>query len=151
MSEPTVYVACLTSYNCGVSSGAWRTADQLEEGLRHPHPSPAREEWAIHATNGIPRSSAKTPTFRTSSKSCAASKNGVMRSWRGSNLTLYNLQHHDDLGEAFQEAFCGETLATGLRGRIVEEIAEERGWLPDDSPHGAALIGRRFGFRPCKA
>ena len=131
MSEPRVYVACLTSYNCGVGGvGAWRTADQLEEGLRHPHPSPAREEWAIHETSNVPFIGENPDIPHLIEIMRGIEEWGdPFKAWV--ELDPHNLQHHDDLGEAFEEAFYAEV--TGRR-EFCEQIVEDRGWLPDDSP-----------------
>lgn len=130
MSEPRVYVACLTSYNCGISSGAWRTADQLEEGLRHPHPSPAREEWAIHDTDSVPFIGENPDIPHLIEIMRGIEEWGdAFRAWV--ELDPHNLQHHDDLGEAFEEAFYDEVMT---RRGFCEKIVEENGWLPDDSP-----------------
>ena len=133
ITEPRVYVACLTSYNCGISSGAWRTADQLEEGLRHPHPSPAREEWAIHDTDSVPFIGENPDIPHLIEIMRGIEEWGdAFRAWV--ELDPHNLQHHDDLGEAFEEAFYGSTMQTAPRRSFCEQIAEDRGWLSDGSP-----------------
>ena len=110
MSEPRVYVACLASYNSGVYSGAWRTADQLEEGLRHPNPSPAREEWAIHDTEGVPFIG-ENPDIPHLIEIMRGIEECVTRSGRGSNLT---------------PTTCGTTTTSAKRFKTLSMLKSSR-------------------------
>ena len=60
-SEPSIYIACLSSYNSGHLHGAWivpdtnkdKLEDQINEVLK-ASPMPNAEEWAIHDYDSFP-------------------------------------------------------------------------------------------------
>lgn len=130
-----VYVACLGCYNEGRHTGEWLDADQLEyryetaEGMK-PVINRActilhHDEWAIHDYDGIPLT-AEQPDI----PHLIAIMRGVEEYGRPFfhwvNLDPSNKKHHDDLSEAFQEAYCGEWDSPK---HFAENLAEELGYL----------------------
>ena len=58
--RPSIYVACLASYNAGTLHGAWVWADEGADAMRDNtramlarSPEPGAEEWAIHDFAGF--------------------------------------------------------------------------------------------------
>lgn len=60
MNNPSIYIACLASYNNGILFGTWIDAtqdtDAVEEEIKEmlsQSPTPHAEEWAIHDYDGF--------------------------------------------------------------------------------------------------
>ena len=127
--EPTgnqVYVACLGCYNEGKMHGSWVDADELEERWDdmqiHGNPAPRypeqsypmtkckrlhHEEWAIHDYDGVPNLGEHPDIPYLIKVMRAVEEHGdPFLEWF--NLDPHNMGHHDDLSEAFAEAYCGE-------------------------------------------
>jgi len=154
-TEPQVYVACLGCYNEGRLHGSWVDADELESEwdrkldligdtypmtkCNHPH----HEEWAIHDYDGIPNLGEHPDipylikVMRAVEWQHQQGDGEAFLEWF--NLDPHNKSHHDDLSEAFQEAYCGEW---DRPKDFAENHAVECGYLPDD--HGAANPLFRF-------
>ncbi len=125
-TEPQVYVACLGCYNEGRMHGSWVDADELSDRWDdmqiHGNPAPRypeqsypmtkckrlhHEEWAIHDYDGVPNLGENPDTPYLIKVMRAIEEHGdPFREWF--NLDPHNKSHHDDLSEAFQEAYCGE-------------------------------------------
>lgn len=144
-TEPQVYVACLACYNEGKLHGQWIDADELEERWDdmqiHGNPAPRypeqsypmtkckrihHEEWAIHDYDGVPNLG-ENPDMAYVIKvmRCIEEHGDPFYEWF--NLNPHNKSHHDDLSEAFQEAYCGEWHS---RVDFAEEMAHDWGLLP---------------------
>jgi len=144
-TEPQVYVACLACYNEGRYHGQWQNADELQErwdyaeehdrqdraGHFNTCPRPFHDEWAIHDYDGVPNLG-EHPDIPYLIK--------VMRAieWQQQqghgeaffewfNLDPHNMSHHDDLSEAFEEAYSGEWDSPK---DFAEQLADDFGYLP---------------------
>lgn len=116
-NTPRVYVACLGCYNEGRHTGSWVVADQLEwryeiaEGM-NPDINKSctilhHDEWAIHDYDGVPNLGEHPDIpYLIKVMRCIEEHGEPFFEWF--NLDPYNKSHHDDLSEAFQEAYCGE-------------------------------------------
>jgi len=123
---PKVYVACLSSYNNGLLRGAWRDADELESGKRN---TGSGEEWAIHDYDGVPNLG-EHPDIPYLIKVMQAIEEHGEPFLEWFNLDPYNKSHHDDLSEAFQDAYAGEWDS---KEQFAEEFAESMGYIDSDS------------------
>lgn len=138
--EPKVYVACLACYNEGRHHGRRMNADELEErwdyaeehdrqdGVGHFNPCnrPFHDEWAIHDYDGVP-SIGEHPDIPhlLAVMRCIEEHGEPFRVWF--NLDPHNKSHHDDLSEAFQDAYCGEWESPKA---FAEDYADDMGLLP---------------------
>jgi len=144
---PQVYVACLGCYNEGRLHGSWVDADELESEWERKgqcftsgfYPmtqckKPHHDEWAIHDYDGVPNLG-EHPDIPYLIK--------VMRAieWQHQqgdgeaffewfNLDPYNKSHHDDLNEAFQEAYCGEYES---EEKFAAQHAEDCGYISPEN------------------
>jgi antirestriction protein len=91
---------------------------------------PHHEEWAIHDYDGVPNIWANIPTFRISSQvmRCIEEHGEAFFEWF--NLDPHNKSHHDDLSEAFEEAYAGHWDS---KEQFAEEFAESMGYIDPDS------------------
>lgn len=149
-TEPKVYVACLGCYNEGRHHGRWINADELEERWDdmqiHGNPAPRypeqsypmtkckrlhHEEWAIHDYDGVPNLGEHPDTpylikvMRAIEWQHQQGDGEAFLEWF--NLDPHNKSHHDDLSEAFEEAYCGEWDSPK---DFAEQMAEDCGYLP---------------------
>jgi len=138
-TNPQVYVACLGCYNEGRHHGKWMDAAELEaewerEGrcftsgfypmtkCKRPH----HDEWAIHDYDGVPNLG-EHPDIPYLIKVMRAIEEHGKPFYEWFNLDPHNKSHHDDLSEAFQDAYVGEWES---RKDFAEDHAEEGGYLP---------------------
>ena len=144
---PKVYVACLGCYNEGRLHGKWMDADELEEewereltiaegrcftsgfypmtACKKPH----HDEWAIHDYDGVPNLGEHPDIPNLIVVMQAVEEHGKpFLEWF--NLDPHNKSHHDDLGEAFQEAYCGHYES---KEDFAEDFAESMGYIDSDS------------------
>ena len=165
-TKPQVYVACLGCYNEGRHHGQWVDADGLSDRWDdmqiHGNPAPRypeqsypmtkckrlhHEEWEIHDYDGVPNLG-EHPDIEYLIK--------VMRAieWQHEqgdgeafyewfNLDPHNMSHHDDLSEAFQDAYCGEWDS---RKAFAEEMAENWGLLPSADEKNPNALFRYVDF-----
>lgn len=139
-TEPKVYVACLACYNEGRLHGMWMNADELEErweyaeehdrqdrvGHFNPCPRPSHDEWAIHDYDGVPDLGEHPDIpYLIKVMRCIEEHGEPFYEWF--NLDPHNKSHHDDLSEAFEEAYCG---AWDSPKDFAEQLAEDLGYLP---------------------
>lgn len=136
--EPKVYVACLTCYNEGRHHGRWMDADELGTQWEHgdlnddgsyPMTKCKRlhhEEWAIHDYDSVP-SIGEHPDIPhlLAVMRCIEEHGKPFFEWF--NLDAHNKSHHDDLSEAFEEAYCGEWESPKA---FAEDYADDLGLLP---------------------
>ncbi len=127
MSEPQVYMACLSSYNNGLLRGAWRDADQLENGKRNPG---SGEEWAIHDYDGVPNMGEHPDiAFLIEAMRCIEEHGDGFFRWFEQDS--WNMSHlKGELSEKFQEQYRGEYDSPKA---FAEEYAAEVGWLSNDN------------------
>jgi len=132
MSEPKVYMACLASYNNGLHRGAWRSADDLQRGWRHPNgwTADGGEEWAIHDYDGVP-SIGENPDipFLIEVMRCIEEHGDAFFHWF--NHDSWNMSHlKGELSERFQEQYRGKYESPKA---FAEEFSAEVGWLSNDN------------------
>lgn len=135
-TETKVYVACLGCYNEGRHTGAWVSADQLEwryeiaEGM-NPQINKSctilhHDEWAIHDYDGVPNLGEHPDIpYLIKVMRCIEEHGEPFYEWF--NLDPHNKSHHDDLSEAFEEAYCGEWDSPKA---FAEQMAEDWALLP---------------------
>lgn len=146
-ATPQVYMACLGCYNEGRIHGQWVDADDLADRwtmynnfdddqrapdgdwVPHAMTNCARdyhEEWAIHDYDGVPNLGEHPDiVYLTMVMRCVEEHGDPFLEWF--NLDPHNKSHHDDLSEAFQQAYCGEWDSPKA---FAEEHAEELGYIP---------------------
>jgi len=142
---PKVYVACLGCYNEGRLHGKWMDTDELEEewailgdikrcftsgfypltSCKKPH----HDEWAIHDFDGVPNLG-EHPDIPYLIKVMQAVEEHGEPFLEWFNLDPHNKSHHDDLGEAFQDAYAGEWDS---KEEFAEEFAESCGYIDSAS------------------
>lgn len=152
-----VYVACLGCYNEGRYQGSWMDADELEDEwgrkldlhgtdldlvdtyamtkckkLHH-------DGWAIHDYDGVPNLG-EHPDIPYLIKVMRAIEEHGEAFLEWFNLDPYNKSHHDDLGEAFQEAYAGKWSS---KEEFAEEFAESMGYI---DPHSVNPLWRYIDF-----
>jgi len=140
MSEPKVYMACLSSYNNGLLRGAWRDADELERGWRHPGgwTADGGEEWAIHDYDGVPDMGENPDIeFLIEVMRCIEGyEDGSFFHWF--NDDSWNMSHlKGELEDHFREHYCGKYDSPKA---FAEEHAIEVGWLSDPLTHTNPLF-----------
>lgn len=140
---PKVYVACLGCYNEGRLHGKWMDADELEgeadycslhtrsDGT-YPMTNCKRrhhDEWAIHDYDG-PAAIGEHPDipYLITIMRCIEEHGEAFRVWF--NLDPHNKSHHDDLSEAFEEAYAGHWDS---KEKFAEEFAESMGYIDPNS------------------
>jgi antirestriction protein len=141
MSEPKVYMACLSSYNDGVLRGAWRDADELQRGWRHPGAwknstlttawkSTLTTEWAIHDYDGVPNMGENPDIdFLIEAMRCIEEHGDAFFRWFEQDS--WNMSHlKGELSEKFQEQYRGEYDSPKA---FAEEFAAEVGWLSNNN------------------
>ena len=136
-TEPQVYVACLGCYNEGRMHGKWMDADELSDRWGEPPvwaggnglancERKHNEEWAIHDYDGVPNLGENPDTPYLIKVMRAIEEHGdPFREWF--NLDPHNKSHHDDLSEAFQEAYIGKW---DRPEDFAEQLADDLGYLP---------------------
>ena len=147
-TEPQVYVACLACYNEGRLHGRWIDADELEhewgyrkhygnappedEDGRYPMTKckkPNHDEWAIHDYDGVPNLGEHPDIpYLINVMRCIEEHGDAFREWF--NLDPHNKSHHDDLSEAFQEAYCGKYKS---EEDFAAEHAESMGYISPEN------------------
>ena len=136
---PKVYVACLGCYNEGRLHGKWMDADELEDEWsnrkgRVYYPmtrckKPHHEEWAIHDYDGVPNKGEHPDIpYLITIMRCIEEHGEAFFEWF--NLDPHNKSHHDDLSEAFEEAYAGHWDS---KEQFAEEFAESMGYIDPDS------------------
>lgn len=140
MSEPKVYMACLASYNNGLLRGAWRSADDLERGWRHPNDWKAGfggEEWAIHDYDGVP-SIGEHPDIEFLIEVMRGIEEHGDAFFHWFNDDSWNMSHlKGELEDHFREQYRGEYDSPKA---FAEEYAIEVGWLSDPLTHDNPLF-----------
>jgi len=150
--EEKVYVACLACYNEGRHHGRWINADELETQWEHgdlnddgsyPMTKCKRlhhEEWAIHDYDGVPNLGEHPDMpYLIKVMRCIEEHKKPFLEWF--NLDPHNKSHHDDLSEAFQEAYVGKWDSPKA---FAEQMAEDWGYLPGD--YGGYAVNPLFRF-----
>ena len=137
-----VHVACLGCYNEGRTQGQWYDADDLQErwdyaeehdrrdrvGHFNACPRPFHEEWTIHGYWSVPDLGEHPDIpYLIKVMRCIEEHGEPFYEWF--NLDPHNKSHHDDLSEAFEEAYCGEHESPKA---FAEQMAEDLGLLPHD-------------------
>ncbi len=139
-TNPRVYMACLGCYNEGRYHGQWIDADDLEGEMdycslhkrsdgTYPMTNCKRlhhEEWAIHDYDGVPNLG-EHPDIPYLIKVMRGIEEHGEAFYEWFNLDPHNKSHHDDLSEAFEEAYCGEWDSPK---DFAEQRAEDLGYLP---------------------
>ena len=135
---PKVYMACLGCYNEGRLHGSWIDADQLEmryELAEGENPDFAKctilhhDEWAIHDYDGIPAIGEHPDIdYLIKVMRCIEEHGEAFLEWF--NLDPYNKSHHDDLSEAFQDAYAGKWDS---KEEFAEDFAESMGYIDSNS------------------
>lgn len=138
--NPQVCVACLACYNMGSHNNKWMDADDLQErwdyaeehdrqdraGNFNQCPKPFHDEWAIHDYDGVPFLGENPDTpYLIKVMRCIEEHGEPFYEWF--NLDPHNKSHHDDLSEAFEEAYCGEWESPK---DFAEQMAEDWALLP---------------------
>ena len=144
---PKIYVACLGCYNEGRLHGKWMDADELEErwggyqckwvedgkgswGYSMTRCGKAyHEEWAIHDYDGVPNLG-EHPDIPYLIKVMQAVEEHGEPFLEWFNLDPYNKSHHDDLSEAFQDAYAGKWDS---KEEFAEDFAESMGYIDSNS------------------
>jgi len=129
MSEPQVYMVCLSSYYNGVPSGAWRDADELEAGKRHN--GVRGGDWAIHDYDGVPDMGENPDIeFLIEVMRCIEGyKDGSFYHWF--NHDSWNMSHlKGEVEDHFREQYYGKYDSPKA---FAEEYAAEVGWLSNDN------------------
>lgn len=138
--QPSVYVACLGCYNEGRLHGKWMDADELEQRWESPRhwdsstglsqcKKPHHDEWAIHDYDGVPNLG-EHPDIPYLIKVMQAVEEHGEPFLEWFNLDPHNKSHHDDLGDAFEEAYCGHYES---KEEFAEEFAESCGYIDSAS------------------
>lgn len=127
MSEPKVYMSCLSSYNNGLLRGAWRDADQLESGKRNPG---SGEEWAIHDYDGVPNMGENPDIpFLIEAMRCIEKHGDAFFRWFEHDS--WNMSHlKGELENTFNEQYRGKYDSPKA---FAEEWATEVGWLSNNN------------------
>jgi len=155
-TNPQVYVACLGCYNEGRLHGQWVDADTLQErwdyaeehdrqdrvGHFNKCSRPFHDEWAIHDYDGVPNLG-EHPDIPYLIKVMQAIEEHGEPFLEWFNLDPYNKSHHDDLSEAFQEAYYGEWDSPKA---FAEDHAEDMGYLPSDDAKNPNPLFRFVDF-----
>lgn len=112
MSKPSIYVACLASYNAGRLHGEWITLDPDPEVLREAiarmlasSPAPGAEEYAIHDEDGLaPYRAGEYPDLDTLARVAA------LHEEHGHAALVYAASEGDDEATLarFEDAYAGQ-------------------------------------------
>jgi len=142
-TNPQVYVACLGCYNEGRLHGSWVDADALQErwdyaeehdrqdrvGHFNKCSRPFHDEWAIHDYDGVPNLGEHPDiSYLIKVMRCIEEHGDPFFVWF--NLDPHNKSHHDDLSEAFQNAYCGKWDSGEA---FAAEYAESMGYISPEN------------------
>lgn len=137
-----VYVACLASYNAGRLHGAWvdleeiTDTDDIQEAIDwvlSTSPAPDAEEWAIHASSGLPAclSRSEWPDLKGLASYAEAlaecTDEEEAEGYRLACDDVYEVLTHDD----FRARWAG-VYTSGAD--YAEELAQENGAIPANLP-----------------